>query len=300
VAKFLEEEGPVVSSTSWTEEQQRAINDLYWMNTMAFWLNPRGPLADVTPAPSWWKIPENYKSKSQALLTALNDDVVTRSLEAPKEEWVPASEELKDAKRLEKSKLYDETPTEQQVRLAAMFPYIVEIHQKTMRYVPCTSKEEMEELIQNHFKGFYHVVYGRGDQHYGRALRLYEKRLNTVRPIDQVLEDLDRMDEREAATFDHWCDERLKQNTSPKGQPKIITGAPRANQVVRAGGLYIVEHGSVVRGFTSKVEAESFLGEQQTFKEQKESKIPPLVHGEWKAGSRGGVGSPGKPSKMTK
>lgn len=86
VARKLIEQGPLVIENYWTEEQQRAQNDLYWStdSLSAFWLNPMGILAEPTPAPDWWSPPLDYQSKTQQLIAAQQaNDVVARSLVAP-------------------------------------------------------------------------------------------------------------------------------------------------------------------------------------------------------------------------
>lgn len=95
VARQLEAEGPpAVSNNFWTVEQQREMNDHYWMSEgKAFFLNPNGPLAEALPAPEWWTKPENYMPASMRHLRQLQaDDVVAQSLLAPptkKAEIVP-------------------------------------------------------------------------------------------------------------------------------------------------------------------------------------------------------------------
>ncbi len=65
----------------WTEEHQRKQNDDYWATGgAAFWFNPRGILAEPTPAPDWWEMPE-YKPK--VVIPKLTDDVVEKSLLPP-------------------------------------------------------------------------------------------------------------------------------------------------------------------------------------------------------------------------
>jgi hypothetical protein len=88
VARQLIEQGPTVVARNWTEEQQRAQNDLYWLtdSLSAFWLNPHGMLAEPTPAPDWWSPPLNYQSAVQHHLEKIKEnDVVGNSLLPPKE-----------------------------------------------------------------------------------------------------------------------------------------------------------------------------------------------------------------------
>lgn len=86
VARKLVEQGPPIIQSNWTEEKQRAQNDLYWMtdSLSAFWLNPHGLLADPTPAPEWWTPPERYESVVQKHVAQIvENDVVAKSLRAP-------------------------------------------------------------------------------------------------------------------------------------------------------------------------------------------------------------------------
>lgn len=84
---------------TWTVEQQRELNDLYWeSNGLAFWLNPNGPLADAVPVPEWWVRPVRQEVYNPSLI----DDVVTQSLQAPAGYKKPSSDhsDLDDIIRL--------------------------------------------------------------------------------------------------------------------------------------------------------------------------------------------------------
>lgn len=70
---------------TWTLEQQREMNDLYWeSNGLAFWLNPAGVLADATPAPEWWVRPVRQVLHNPQPV----EDIVSLSLQPP-EGYVP-------------------------------------------------------------------------------------------------------------------------------------------------------------------------------------------------------------------
>jgi hypothetical protein len=70
---------------TWTLEQQREMNDLYWeSNGLAFWLNPAGVLADTTPAPEWWVRPVRQVLHNPQPV----EDIVSLSLQPP-EGYVP-------------------------------------------------------------------------------------------------------------------------------------------------------------------------------------------------------------------
>lgn len=87
ITKILEPREPIVLKPEpkvnpyWSEAQQRKNNDLYWMTPDAFWLNPRGILAEPTPAPDWWTVPENYQPKVYIPLST--DELVDQSLLPP-------------------------------------------------------------------------------------------------------------------------------------------------------------------------------------------------------------------------
>lgn len=73
----------------WSEEMQRKQNDLYWMTDgIAFWLNPRGLLADPTPAPDWWSPPLDYQPK--VTLPDFTDKILEASLLPPPTDALPA------------------------------------------------------------------------------------------------------------------------------------------------------------------------------------------------------------------
>ena len=268
VARLLIEQGPPPAPKStWTEEQQRAQNDLYWMGGQAaFWLNPRGLFADPTPAPEWWSPPVDYKSLTQRHLTERQeDDVVALSLLAP-----PAKEEVNVER-----------------------PAWLGRHDGTGVVYALHTQEEVNAFCgARKFEGVGYTVSKEYGIHSGPSyLELFDiykkqgwivpalpediraKREEKTREmmLDELLAELENIGEPGAKGdpgFDAWNEAHKVEE--PKGG-KIRTGTNRKGQVVPVSkdGLFLVEWGNTVRGFPNRLEAETFIGEQRTLAQQK-------------------------------
>lgn len=274
VAAILAPRDPIIvqpqkrDNPYWTEEMQRKQNDLYWMGGgTAFWLNPRGVLAEPTPAPEWWTPPLDYQPK--AMLPSPEDDLVERSLLAPptpakgltgpKGDTGPASADI----TLER---YKHEPT----WLCGEGDW----KQAGKRIWGFDDQEEVDRwAAERRKRGRAFTVAHKQTRTYPEMLPLFfgahgvnvqwmvrEKR-DTSHVIDEILAELDRLGEVKDEHYDYqdWVKEyeitkegRIKRQNFRKGEPM---------RVDRLGGdhFYMVEFNSEVRGFTSKAEADEWI-----------------------------------------
>lgn len=265
VARKLIEQGPPPAPKSiWTEEQQRAQNDLYWLGGgVAFWLNPKGLLANATPAPEWWSPPVDYKSlTARHLEERKEDDVVALSLLAP-----PSKEEKK-----------------------ANYPEWLGKHDRTGVVYGLNTQAEVDAFIgARRFEGVGYTVskyYGvHSGPSYYELYDIYVKQGMLVPALpediqakhddkareamlDELLDELTKLGDADKDSYDVW-DKSVTRDK--RGNTKIRTGI-RKNTVNPAANLFIVEFDNVVRGFDSKLEADTWLGEQRTFRQQEAMK----------------------------
>lgn len=257
VARQLLEQGPpVIDNSYWTEEDQRAQNDVYWMSGgLAFWLNPMGALADPTPAPDWWSPPVNYQSLAQQHIAArLENDVVAKSLLAPPD---PAQPEWLCLNKVS-SIVYG---MDQQVdvdRFIGARKHIGEGFTVCRKNSP--SYDELFEI----YKRQGNIVPALAED---IAAKYDEKAKEMI--LDELLAELDAYDDDDCDDFESW--NAKHEVAKPKNYDKIRTGSSRKGAIVTAsyGNLFMVEFDGIVRGFNNRLEAETYIGEQRTLIQQR-------------------------------
>ena len=271
--RLIEQGPPPAPKSSWTEEEQRAQNDKYWISSgSAFWLNPKGVLADPTPAPEWWSPPADYKSLTQRHLEARQeDDIVAKSLEAP----VSQSKVITTTERYLDPLLETRELTKKQIELSTEFSYFAQDQRTNKVYAFRTDKWVNAWYEIKEKAGIPVTVAARGTITYGDLLRIYEIQSATKEEkLDELFSELDQLSNELTDDFDTWVDLYQFNRETPV---KIRTGAPRRSKAVEAAGFVMVEFDGVVRGFPSRLEAETWLGEQRTEMEFRRKKMEQMA-----------------------
>jgi hypothetical protein len=229
VSRKLLEAKPTAPQRTWSEEEQRRLNDMYWMSDKsAFWLNPHGELAEPTPAPDWWSPPQDLRSITAERIALLVDDTVDRSLLPPPQKndsfeplagipSIPVRDELKQPDAVgadqESDGSQDLVPTDYQNSLAALHSHFVkvEFRRGTCLYYACTSGEQASQLGQ---QGVSYKIAARGDQNYGPFLRAYERQVNEATAmVNQIKSRWPTTSSRiNAHKVDDWNNQLLQQN----------------------------------------------------------------------------------------
>ena len=277
----VEEDSPL-----WTEEMQRAQNDLYWMSDgKAFWLNPNGVLADPVPAPEWWSPPKNYQpfeyepklSVAERSLLALPIEAVATDLPPGLVKATPEEIARKHREKYAEEHYFDEEVTPKQVALSREYQYFGKLLHADQVFAFRNDRE-----IGNWQEASADTPYtfvARGSQGYGSMLMEYEKQQSKATVLDEIISELDRLNSDPVDEYyDHsdWLEEiqirtgELQRIGSNTVVPMVMTSANH--------DLYIINHNDKVRGFPSKVEANKFLARVQKADKLKAEQAAKQLH----------------------
>ena len=284
VAAILAPRDPIIlppqtrENPYWTEEMQRKQNDLYWMSEgVAFWLNPRGLLADPTPAPDWWTPPLDYQPK--VMLPSPEDDIVERSLLAPPMPagLVKATQEEIDEKYRQKAleaelemKMHESNITlERYKHEPTWLCGEGDWKQVGKRIWGFDDQDEVDRwCAERRKRGRAFTVAHKETRTYPEMLKLFfaewgvnvqwmvrEKR-SSEKVIDEILRELDSITD-EHYDYEDWKEEYRIRKNAPSKRANFRKGEPM--RVDRADGhFFMVEVNNEVRGFTSKAEADEW------------------------------------------
>jgi hypothetical protein len=260
VSRMLIEQGPPAPLKSfWTEEMQRAQNDLYWMSGgTAFWLNPMGATADPTPAPEWWSPPADYQPKIMAQLQRIQDeDVVGKSLLAPPTKGLQGPP---GGNRPEWLALFKDTGV----------VYGLHTQQEVDSFIGARKYSNQGYTVARRDSSAYEELYTayvtQGEivpalpEEVGR--KYIEKTKEMI--LDEILAELEEFSN---SADDYETYQQKKGVPAPRSKPKVGVKCRRSPS--QQGDFFMVEHGNTVRGFPTKEEAEQWLYEQRLESQRK-------------------------------
>lgn len=282
VAAILAPRDPIIlppqtrENPYWSEEAQRKQNDLYWMSGgVAFWLNPRGLLADPTPAPEWWTPPVDYQPLVQ--LPNPDDDIVERSLMAPEPKFVQASPEEVAAKYRRKELEYEaelkmeEAMMERVKHEPEWLCGEANWNQPGQRIWGFDTQEEVNRWIgsrKKQRKGY--TVARKGSISYTELLECFfgpqganvswvlRRDVNKAETVlDEILAELEAMDDH--YDYQDWHEEYQIRKADNQRRANFRKGEPMRVDRARGDHFFMVEFNNEVRGFTDKAEADEWI-----------------------------------------